>query len=599
MAGGLLQLVAYGSENQYLNGNPQISFFKMVYRRYTNFVMQSMEVNFESFTKLSYDKPTTIKLRVPRNADLFTNMFFTFDLPDIYADSTNKFQWIPRLGSSIINSAKIYVGGQMIEELFGEYIDIVHELKMTSEKNDCYNDLIANTPEFYDSKVEDNRYPKSNITKFTNIPSIDSSYNYYVNRDYLNKPSIRGKKVYVPLPFWFHRHIGLAVPLIALQYHEVIVEMELKPIRDLYIVGKPETITMSDAYYKTLVGNFNAVIDINNSFTRYKWHRPTDSVDEIKNFTKLNDNVWNFNPSLEINYVFLDEEERKTFANNTHQYLIEKVTKYEVIGNIGTQIIQVEAYHPVKEIYITARRNDVRDRNQWTNYTNLDWEEMKVFDYQSYYFKTAKKINPTNPFSPLGIFRTDNFRTTDVWLYDSLQGDISGGIHLQAKNHIDPTKQSLYLPYEDAYTNQNIFDFVDIWKYRNIPDIPVIDLDNFKDYDERIISNIEIKFNGNTRLDRKPYEYFHNIQPYIHHSNIPRKGVLAYSFAVDPDKYQPSGACNFSHIQNLEFNIEFKNPLVYEKSPLYKNVLYDVDFYFISYNIFQIMGGLGGLVFGN
>jgi hypothetical protein len=594
MTGSLLQLVAYGNENQYLNGNPQLSFFKMVYRRYTNFAMQSIEVNFESFTKLSYDKPTIVKLRIPRNADLFSNMFFTFDLPDIFADSNNIFQWIPRIGTTIINSAKIFIGGQLIEELFGDYIDIVHELKMSTDKNNCYNDLIANTPEYYNPIVEDNRYPKSTTNKFQTINS-----EYYVNRGYITKPTIQGKKLFVPLPFWFHRHFGLAVPLIALQYHEVVIELELRPIRDLYLVGKPYIVDMSDSFYKAQVGGIPAYVEINNSFTRYKWSRPTELVDEIKHFTKLNDNSWNINPALEINYIFLDEDERKTFASNTHQYLIEKVSKYSMDGNYGNQIIQLQTYHPVKELYITAKRDDIKKRNQWTNYTNLDWEDMKVFDYQSYYLKLAKKINPSNPISPLGIFRTDNLRTTDIWLYNSMETDICGNYYLQARNLIDPTKNSLFVPFEDAYTNQSIFNLVDNWRFRDLSDIPIIDLDNYKDYDERIIKNIQIKFNGNIRLDSKPYEYYNKIQPFIHHSNIPRKGILTYSFAVEPDKYQPSGSCNFSHIQTLEFDIEFKNPIVYEKSDNYKNVLYDLDIYFVSYNILQIMGGLGGLVFGN
>ncbi len=594
MTGSLLQLVAYGNENQYLNGNPQLSFFKMVYRRYTNFAMQSIEVNFESFTKLSYDKPTTVKLRIPRNADLFSNMFFTFDLPDIFADTNNLFQWIPRIGTTIINSAKIYIGGQLIEELFGDYIDIVHELKMSTDKNNCYNDLIANTPEYYNPIVEDNRYPKSTTNKFQTINS-----QYYVNRGYITKPTIQGKKLFVPLPFWFHRHFGLAVPLIALQYHEVVIELELRPIRDLYLVGKPYIVDMSDSFYKAQVGGIPAYVEINNSFTRYKWSRPIELIDEIKHFTKLNDNSWNINPALEINYIFLDEDERKTFASNTHQYLIEKVSRNSMDGNYGSQVIMLQTFHPVKEIYITAKRDDVKKRNQWTNYTNLDWEDMKVSDYQSYYLKLAKKINPANPISPLGIFRTDSLRTTDIWLYDNMETDICGNYYLQARNLIDPTKNSLFVPFEDAYTNQSIFNLVDNWRFRDLSDIPIIDLDNYKDFDERIIKSIQIKFNGNIRLDSKPYEYYNKIQPFIHHSNIPRKGILTYSFAVEPDKYQPSGSCNFSHIQTLEFDIEFKNPIVYEKSDNYKNVLYDLDIYFVSYNILQIMGGLGGLVFGN
>lgn len=599
MAGGLFQLAAYGSENEYLNGNPQISFFRMVYRRYTNFAMQSMEVNFENITNLSYDKTTTIRTRIPRNGDLFSHMFLCIDIPDIYADSQNKFKWTKRLGVSMINTVKISIGGTLIEQLYGEYIDIVHELKMSDEKNKCYNELIGNTPEYYEPIVEDKRYPKSSFNKLYDVS--DNEYfltKRFVNRDYYSKPSILGKKLRIPLPFWFNRNIGLSVPLIALQYHDVVVEVEFKPIRDLYVVGKQEIIELEQPYYLATAGNFSAPVEINNKVARYKWERPSNPEDEIKNFTKLNDNSWNFNPTLDINYIYLDEDERKIFAQNTQQYLIEKVTRYETIGNVGNKIIQIEAYHPVKEIYFIARRDDVKKRNEWTNYTNHDWEGMPVYEHQSYYYKVSKQLNPENPFLPLGMFRTDQFRTTDVWLYAFDQPDISGGIYLAAKNIIDPASDDLFVPYEDAYTNETITQFLYNWRYRNLDQIPVIDVNNYKDFDNRIVKNIEIKFNGNTRLESKPYDYFHNQQPYIHHNNIPREGIMIYSFAIEPEAYQPSGACNFSHVQKLEFNIEFKDLISTELAP-YNNVKYDMDFYFISYNIFQVMGGMGSLVFGN
>jgi hypothetical protein len=593
MAGGLLQLAAYGSENQYLNGNPQLSFFKMVYRRYTNFAMQSIEVNFDGLDRLSFDKTTILKTRIPRNADLFSNMFFTFDLPDIYSDTDLLFRWIKNIGTYLINWVRISIGGTVIEQLYGEYIDIYHQCSVSDEKSVIYDKLVANEPPYFNPYSSE---PNENPT-FNSTTTYTDNAKKYISRNYNQKPSIVGKKLYVPLPFWFHRHVGLAVPLIALQYHEVLLEIECKAIKDLYVIGMKETIQLEKSY-SDISGNATPTVNPN-EIIRYKWNRPLNTNDEIRNFTKLNDNTWNLNPTLEVNYIFLDEPERKTFAANTHQYLIEKVNKFELIGNRDVKTLELEVYHPVKEVFITSRRDDVYLRNEWSNFTNSDAVSISnPYVGQSYYLNIAKQCTPSNPITTLGIFRTDPSRLNDVWVYDSSSNDLSGGIYLTVANTIDPFENSLYINRNEAYTNKDIQDLLNVWEYRDVSDIPLVNINNHKFYDPNIIESIEIKFNGNTRLDLKNTDYFEKVQPYVHHSRSPKKGILIYSFSIEPDKYQPSGSCNFSHIKKVEFIMKYKNPVEFD-SGVYKNVKYNTDMYFVSYNVLQIMGGMGGLMFGN
>lgn len=592
MAGGLLQLVAYGSENQYLNGNPQLSFFKMVYKRVTNFAMQSIEVFFNGIDYLNYNDTTILKTTIPRNADLFSNMFLCFDIPNIYATQENQFRWIEQLGSMMINNVKILCGGTLIEQFPGEFISIYHSTNLGQEKTEIFNKLSGNTPELYNAINKDNRYNSYSQTPFQISNNVFGPA--YISRDFKNKPTIVGKRLYIPLPFWFHRNIGQSVPLIALQYHEIQVEVELKAIKDLYVVGKQTTINLLGSYSSD--GNTH-IEPTNNSVNYIKWSRPTGINDEISNFTGNGTNTWKLRPTLEINYIFLDDKERTWFAENSHEFLVEKIFVYEELGRRSYTNVELEAYHPVKELIITARRSDVRDRNQWSNYTVKDTLDSDPFIGQSHYLSLCKQVQPGNPIIPLGIFRTDSNRLNDLSIYDSSNPNIDSDEYLQIANILTPGGP-MNIDRQSAYTHAEIANLLKQWEFRDPSDIPIIDSQNYSYFSSNIIQDIELQFNGNIRLDKKKVDYFDKIQPLIHHNNKGLEGVLFYSFSIEPDRYQPSGSCNFSHIKNINLNINYKNPADYEANA-YKNVLFDLRVYFIGYNLFRVMGGMGSLAFGN
>ena len=129
MPGGLLQLSAYGSENQYLNGNPQITFFKLVYKRYTNFSMESIEVNLQGSSDLSFDKSIKLKAKIPRNADLLANMYLKLKLPNIFSDDQKQFYWIKKLGLNIIDYCEIFIDITIIGQQLDAFV-----------KTECRND---------------------------------------------------------------------------------------------------------------------------------------------------------------------------------------------------------------------------------------------------------------------------------------------------------------------------------------------------------------------------------------------------------------------------------------------------------------------------
>ena len=151
MPGGLIQLAAYGSENIYLMGNPEITFFKIVYKQHTNFSLESIEIPFTSQHNISEvsTKPTTLKVKIPRFADLLSDIFLKVGLPDIISSIYKKFQWAEGVGEIMVRSATLYIGGTKIETITSEWINIYHRLNLSADKRKLYDILIGNTQDVH------------------------------------------------------------------------------------------------------------------------------------------------------------------------------------------------------------------------------------------------------------------------------------------------------------------------------------------------------------------------------------------------------------------------------------------------------------------
>ena len=239
MGGGLLQLVAYGAQDVYLTGNPQITFFKVVYRRHTNFSIESIQQTFNGNPGAN----KRVTCQISRNGDLVHKLYVVFTYPPSGGDLDD--------ARKCINKVEVEIGGQLIDRQYGDWMEIWNELTLPAGKKDGYVEMI---------KAESN---------------MDADL---------------ATKAYVPLEFWFCRNIGLALPLIALQYHEVKINIE-----------------------------FNSV-----PFT---------------------------DATLWADYIFLDTDERRRFAQLSHEYLIEQVqfTGGETI-NSSNLSAKLSFNHPVKEL---------------------------------------------------------------------------------------------------------------------------------------------------------------------------------------------------------------------------------------------------------
>ena len=279
MGGGLMQLVAYGAQDIYLTGNPQITFFKVVYRRHTNFAVESIEQTFNGTADFNKRVTATIS----RNGDLIQQMYLEVVLPKSAIANTPK--WTYGIGNALISQAEIEIGGQLIDRQYGDWMNIWTELTIPAGKRDGYDNMVGNT------------VLTGNNNQFGSIVATAAGTS-----------STTGIRLYVPFQFWFNRNPGLALPLIALQYHEVKLNLTLRPLSDLIQNGTAAAVTESL------------------------------SLSSCK---------------LYVDYIYLDTDERRRFAQVSHEYLIEQVqfTGTETIAALNSnKNVTLNFNHPVKEL---------------------------------------------------------------------------------------------------------------------------------------------------------------------------------------------------------------------------------------------------------
>ena len=343
MGGGLLQLVAYGAQDVYLTSNPHITFFKVVYRRHTNFSMESIQQTFNG----EFDFGKRVTAQISRNGDLISSMYLEVDLPfikynmgvnyDGYTnnDNTNDLdllgedyeRYVNYVGLRMIESVELEIGGQRIDKQYGEWMYIWNELSLGEGKKVGYQEMVG---------------ADTDMTSF------------------------RNSKLFIPLEFWFCKNPGLALPLIALQYHEVKVNIVIRNVKDCVYKGTSfkEGGTFTSTLYPTVTSG-----------------------------------------TLWVDYIFLDTDERRRFAQLSHEYLIEQLqytgSESYAKGGVASPI-RLNFNHPVKELVWTLRLHN-QPKNQWYNYAYTksdDGTNEILLDYDTnqnddYYYNNVSGINPS------------------------------------------------------------------------------------------------------------------------------------------------------------------------------------------------------------
>jgi len=375
-----MQLVAYGAQDIYLTGNPQITFFKVVYRRHTNFSMEAIEQTFNG----SADFGKRVTCTVSRNGDLMHKVYLQVTVPACAAG------YVPNLGQALIKFAEVEIGGQRIDKHYGDWMHIWNELSQEAGKKEGYGLM-------------------------TGAGSATAGISAETD-------------LYIPLEFWFCRNPGLALPLIALQYHEVKINIEFSALSELTAATG---LSLSAA-------------------------------------------------SLYVDYIYLDTDERRRFAQVSHEYLIEQVqfTGDESVSSVSNKI-KLNFNHPCKELVWVVQR---------------DADGVEKFDYTD-----ASGLNPV------------------------------------------------------------------------------------------LIAKLQL--NGHDRFSERMGRYFNLVQPYQHHTNVPKTGINVYSFGLKPEEHQPSGTCNMSRIDNATLQLTLTSETVATDAK--------VRVYATNYNVLRIMSGMGGLAYSN
>ena len=363
MGGGLMQLVAYGAQDVYLTGNPQITFFKVVYRRHTNFAMESIEQTFNG----SADFGKKVTCTISRNGDLIHSMYLQTDLPAITVGNTAYFRWADKPGHALIKNVEVEIGGQKIDKHYGDWLNIWSELTLPRGKERAFNHMIG----------EDvSRGSGGQDTALNNV-----------SNDFRIGSDVSIKRLNVPLQFWFNRNPGLALPLIALQYHEVKVNFEF---RDIAGMGALDS------------GRSNTTL--------------TSSSGSLTN------------TSLWVDYIYLDTDERRRFAQVSHEYLIEQLqfTGEESVTTTS-KTATLNFNHPVKELVWVVQDDRVLAANQYNNYgtrmsgfSNRDDGSYKAGAAHDVVYGVDRSVNPVSK-AKLQLNGHDRFAERDGDYFNYVQ----------------------------------------------------------------------------------------------------------------------------------------------------------------------------------
>tara|TARA_Y100000389_G_scaffold190678_1_gene215773 strand:+ start:6851 stop:8263 length:1413 start_codon:yes stop_codon:yes gene_type:complete len=328
MSGALLQLVAVGAQDKLFTSNPEITFFALKHRSYSNFAVESIDQTINGTAGFG----RTVSCTVSRNGDLVSRVAVEVKLPEIDAAGC---AFVPNFASHLIESADIEIGGQRIDRHYGKWMHIWNELSAPASQATGRDRMMGNTAEFTNARHGATAVDTSAVdTAVTNYDGdvaatvealeLARADLYFRQRGNVPQTKIAGGTVTVPLQFWFCRHPGLALPLIALQYHEVKINVTFSKLAPLL----------------------------------RKWDAATGTYGSPGTVTEPS----SFDVKVWVDYVYLDNEERRRMAQQPHQYLIDQLqhSGQETVRSKSDRY-KLQFNHPVKELVwvVNSKKNNV------------------------------------------------------------------------------------------------------------------------------------------------------------------------------------------------------------------------------------------------
>jgi hypothetical protein len=373
MAGGLLNIISVGKANIILTGNPTKTFFKVAYSKYTNFGLQKFRLDFDGLRELRLTESSKYTFKMKRYADLLMDTCLVINLPDIWSPiwepyspsdyqwSPYDFKWIENLGTQIIQDIEITCGANTLQKYSGQYLDAMVKRDFSKQKLDLFNTMTGNIPSLNDPANDPARVSTSPF-KSNTYPSAK-----YTSNSSGAEPSIRGRTLYIPLNTWFSMDSKCAFPLVALQYQELIINVTLRPIQDLFQVRDVFNYADDFPYIKIRAGE--------NQFQMYRFLQTPPAYD-ISSFNYENTTTtWNADVHLLSTYCFLSEEEQQLFAAEDQVYLVKEIYEYDYLNVVGSNRVKLQsASGMVADWMWYFQRNDAFLRNEWSNYTNWPYK---------------------------------------------------------------------------------------------------------------------------------------------------------------------------------------------------------------------------------
>ena len=642
MGGGLMQLVAYGAQDVYLTGNPQITFWKVTYRRHTNFAMESIEQTFNG----QADFGRRVTCTISRNGDLAYRTYLQVTLPEINQQMANTNQsdvyarWLDFPGEQLISQVEVEIGGQRIDRQYGDWMHIWNQLTLSAEQERGYHQMIGNT---------------TALTYITDpsFNDVDGPCESTAPRQVCApRNALPETTLYIPFQFWYCRNPGLALPLIALQYHEVKINLDIRPTDEcLWAVSTLDcgsgvnNLKVTTAYAQSLVA-----------------------------------------ASLYVDYVFLDTDERRRMAQNPHEYLIEQLqfTGDESVGSSSNKI-KLNFNHPCKELIWVVQPDENVDYCASLECTETLY---KLLGAQPFNYTDAVDALPNaiHAFSTQpGLVQNDSngvnvgfidaeglFQQAGPTGVSGVAACIQGLMLAQASSQnignalavvqgtdsnyeggaanmgLDETTNGgddaaticakvAQSQYGMIFSGFNSVSGVESGALGNLgglansgvsPGVTGVLGQKMRGYgspqfgvdanDQQLVGvsdagtfvlsetaltmhcwgqnpvvTAKLQLNGQDRFSEREGTYFDLVQPFQHHTRNPDTGINVYSFALRPEEHQPSGTCNFSRIDNATLQLVLSNATV-EGTKTAK-----VRVYATNYNVLRVMSGMGGLAYSN
>lgn len=550
MPAGEIILVAFGEENVILSVNPQITYFKIVYRRYTNFSIETIQTNF--LYEAKFGKRYTVE--ISKIGDLLNKMWLVIELPEIpiiydYDNKINdkiKFKWTKKIAYSMINFVEIEIGGKIINRLWGEWLNVLDELNWNNF-NGSLDEYIGNTPD---------------LTTY----------------QFLNK-NFESKILHIPLFFWFCNNSGASLPLLCLEYSTVRFNIEFNDFNSCGIFSPSNYVSIEKYYGNGILGE--PLVQYSNQGIAWA---EFDSID-VAEYNSVNMNVTKYF----LYYRKISDNEFITTSNfysdingilsNLKSNKNSGLYNFVIFGLYSGSI-----YIPVKSnpdypesIYIQQTYNFIQPSDLvfkrmylLCNYIYLDREERKNF-YANKHQYTIEQVYWSNP---------------------RYLNNLANRIFIETTN---PCKYFVFMGQVKYFLNSNVncnFNY-NMYFFDNKLLSNLFKNSNILFSNKSVIENIYFSLNSNPSIDNFDMKFYSNLNTFLYfpmaknHSNF---GIS--TFSLYPNSLQPSGSANMSYFSSFEINLNFfPIDVNYNK--------YIFSCYTVNYNFLRIANGVAALVFNS